>query len=284
MVAMRSYLMRRGTAFERLFAELNGKWLPKRVAAWAVDPRTEVRHLRRALDNVIESGPGPEWDVSSLQVDYVLAMRELDRPFGLLTEKDDDDLDHRIGGEALPPNLAWSVYRVRRFLLNEPEGSRRVLRPVFASWLAHVQDPAEGHRRPVVRASFKSLGQRTGLRFYAPGPNLPAGGRRLSPPDLAHWMLTAHHAKQLLGQWPWPSIKNSERRGHSALVLLLATEIYRRERGEVPPSEEALVGKYLQSLPDDGTADLDDGLTLTVEDSPESAPRAIPESHGPPRG
>jgi hypothetical protein len=282
-LAMRAHLMRRGTAYERLFAELNGKWLPKRVAAWAADPRTEVLLLRRALDDVIEIRPRPEWDLSSLKVDYMLAMRELDRPIGL-TIVDDDDLKYRIGGEALPPKLAWSVYRVRMFLLNEPERSRRILRLVFANWLAHVQDPAEGHRRPVVRASFKNFGEKTGLLFYAPGPNLPAGGRRLSPPDMARWLLTAHDAKLLLGQWPWPSIQNSERRGHRALLVLLATKIYRRERGEVPPSEEALVGTYLESLPDDGTADLDDGMIPTVEEARVSAPQATSESYGPPEG
>jgi hypothetical protein len=35
------------------------------------------------------------------------------------------------------------------------------------------------------------------------------------------------------------------------LVIMLATEIYRRERGSLPSSDEALVGTYLKSLPDD---------------------------------
>ena len=46
---------------------------------------------------------------------------------------------------------------------------------------------------------------------------------------------------------------------------MLATEIYRRERGSLPPSDEALVGTYLKSLPDDGSADLADEMTPTVE-------------------
>ena len=33
----------------------------------------------------------------------------------------------------------------------------------------------------------------------------------------------------------------------------------------LPPSEEALVGTYLKSLPDDGSADLADETTPTVE-------------------
>jgi hypothetical protein len=46
---------------------------------------------------------------------------------------------------------------------------------------------------------------------------------------------------------------------------MLAKEIYRRERGALPPSDEALVGTYLKSLPDDGSRELDDGTTPTVE-------------------
>jgi hypothetical protein len=46
---------------------------------------------------------------------------------------------------------------------------------------------------------------------------------------------------------------------------MLASEIYRRERGGLPPTEKALVGTYLKSLPDDGSADLADETTTTVE-------------------
>jgi hypothetical protein len=48
---------------------------------------------------------------------------------------------------------------------------------------------------------------------------------------------------------------------------LLAEELYHRERGVLPPSDEALVGTYLQTLPDDGQADVGDGMTPTVTDS-----------------
>jgi len=51
----------------------------------------------------------------------------------------------------------------------------------------------------------------------------------------------------------------------------LAKELYRRERGVLPSSEEALVGTYLQALPDDGSADVDLGTAATVADSGVSA-------------
>jgi hypothetical protein len=41
---------------------------------------------------------------------------------------------------------------------------------------------------------------------------------------------------------------------------------HERERGKPPPADEALVGPYLDHLPDDGSDELDDGKTPTVRD------------------
>jgi hypothetical protein len=66
-------------------------------------------------------------------------------------------------------------------------------------------------------------------------------------------------------QWPWSPNRLRDRKDYRELVVMLAEEIYRRERGSPPPSEDALVGTYLKGLPDDGSADLDDGTAPTVE-------------------
>jgi hypothetical protein len=68
-------------------------------------------------------------------------------------------------------------------------------------------------------------------------------------------------------QWLWPAIRISERREHSALVILLAEELYRRERGSAPPSEKVLVGHFVDHLPDDGSSELDDGTAPIIDDS-----------------
>jgi hypothetical protein len=49
------------------------------------------------------------------------------------------------------------------------------------------------------------------------------------------------------------------------LLVLLASELFRRERGAPPPNDEALVGTYLESLPNDGSPDAADALLPTVE-------------------
>jgi hypothetical protein len=64
--------------------------------------------------------------------------------------------------------------------------------------------------------------------------------------------------------WPWSPDRLGDRKAYSELVLVLATEMYRGERGSLPSSDEALVGTYLKSLPDDGSADLADETTPKV--------------------
>jgi hypothetical protein len=272
-IRMRAQIMRRGTVWERYLAGFNIAGLAPRIRAWAANPKTQGSDLRRALGDVIAGQPRPEWDASSLKVHYLLTVRELDRPTVMLAYSDDEAKQYRLGGEPLPPNLLHTLMAVHRFLNREPERSRRVLRLAFANWLAHVEVPEERSRSPAVRARFLGAGDRSLVFFYSPGPTAPAAARRLDPETLAEWLMTASDAKRLLGQWAWPSVSTQERREYRAVILALAEELYHREHGRLPASEEALVGDYLKSLPDDGTADLDDGRAVTVEDPRLTAPK-----------
>jgi hypothetical protein len=46
-------------------------------------------------------------------------------------------------------------------------------------------------------------------------------------------------------------LRDQERANERALLVLLASELYRRDHATEPPSEKALVGHYLKDLPDD---------------------------------
>jgi hypothetical protein len=267
---LKALIMRRGTAFDRFVADQFCRGLQMRVANWTADRRTDFALIRQALDDVCACEPNREWDVFSLKLDYLQVMRELDRPDGWVQQGDDKDRKFRLGDWELPPNLEGSVYAARRFLINEPERSRRVIRLVFANWLTHAEDSSPQSRKPSVQAIFVSNKQNTSLSLYAVDPTAPAAARGLSPQDLAVWLMTTRDAKLLLFRWLWPSIRISERRGHHSLAILLAEELYHRERGQLPPSEEALVGPYLDHLPSDGSDELDDGTAQRVEDSSDS--------------
>jgi hypothetical protein len=67
-----------------------------------------------------------------------------------------------------------------------------------------------------------------------------------------------------------------EQSSYRELVVTLASEPYHCEREEFAPSEKALVGTYLESLPDDGSADTYAETTLTESDSGRSA-RQLPK-------
>jgi hypothetical protein len=275
-LSTKSHVMRGGIVFDRYVADQFCGGLETRIAAWAANPKTDVSLIRRALDDVRATEPKPEWDAFSLKLDYFQMTSTLEQLGGWVQQGMDEDQAVRIAGVVLPPNLAASVYASRRYLANEPERSRRVLRLAFANWLAHDDDRDQARRQPAVRASFVLDKRTTQLPFFALGQNAPATAKSLSPQDLGRWLVTTRDAKLLLFQWSWPAIRLAELRKHHALVITLAGELYHRERGSLPPSEEALVGTYLDHLPDDGSSELDDGTAARIDDSV-TPPIARPE-------
>ena len=243
-------------------------WLPavqKRLATWAADPRTTIHQVRRALEEVVACRPMPEWDAFTIKIEYLDLMRFLDRLVVLPREQLEEEWTYRLGDMHLPVDLARDLYQVKRGLAREPERSRRVIRLLFANWLAHVEHP--GQRKPAAQARFHIAKQTTGVLLYPVSPDAPAGARALSPQEAASWLVTANDAKLAFryGFLAWPNVRRREQRSYRELLVLLAGEVYRRERGALPPSDEALIGTYLESLPDDGSVDLADEMTPTVE-------------------
>ena len=88
---------------------------------------------------------------------------------------------------------------------------------------------------------------------------------------MASWLGTAYDIKVIAWNRLWPPVQLREQAGYRELVLSLAKELYHRERGVFPPSEEALVGTYLESLPDDGLAEFYDPAAPTAPDERASA-------------
>jgi hypothetical protein len=237
----------------------------KRLATWAADPRTTIHQVRRALEEVVEYRPMPEWDAFTLKIEYLDLMRFLNRRVVPPPEQIEEEWTYRLGDMQLPVDLARDLYQVKRGLARDPERSRRVIRLLFANWLAHVEHA--GQRKPAARVSFHIAKRTSGVLLYHVSPDAPADARALSPQEVASWLVTTNDAKLAFryGFLAWPTVRRTEQRRYRELVVLLAGEIYRRERGALPPSDEALVGTYLKSLPDDGSADLADEMTPTVE-------------------
>jgi hypothetical protein len=267
---LRVLIMRRGSVFQRMGIDAASEELPTRLETWAANRKTAAMLSRRALDEILAQAPKLEWDANSLKQDYLNAMAELDRPDGNLEAASAalDLMDYFPKGGWVPPHLARRIFVAWRFFVNEPEASRRVLRLAYANWLAHDQDVDANRGKPSVLATYRfrpGAFRTTSIPFFTPGPDALAGARAISPEELARKLTTARDAKWLLDQWPWWSLRMAEKRAHAHLVVLLAEELYRRDHGKPPASDQDLVGPYLKRLPDDGSDDLPDGSIPRVE-------------------
>jgi len=240
-------------------------WLRQRLATWAADPGTTISQLKSALDEVLKTEPRPEWDSFTLKIGYIAIMNMMIRPlrehYQLQIE---GEWTYRLGDMQLSTDIIESMKAARRFLLREPERSRRVVRLLWANWLAHVE--ARELRKPAVRALLPAL-RPVSLPLYPVSPDAPAGARALPPQKIASWLVATRDAKLIFEEGDVMVMLRHRlyHRAYRDLVIMLATEIYHRERGSLPSSDDALVGTYLKGLPDDGSADLADETTPTVQ-------------------
>ena len=277
-----THLRRRGSTRQRQIARQSSRMLQRRLTDWATRPRTTISQLRTALEVVLENEPKPEWDLFAVKYGYLELMAALERPIPLSAQhRIEEEWTFRVGNVSLSPEMVRQLEAARQFLLREPERSRRVVRLLCANYLAHAETRVRQPRKPAVLAEFTHLTSTNPItkgKFLVPvypvGLEAPAGAHALPPKGLAGWLVATLDARLYLhrGYDEWlPPVRPKDRRtfadrkAHRDLVIMLATEIYRRERGAPPPTEDALVGTYLQSLPDDGSAELADGTTPTVE-------------------
>jgi hypothetical protein len=188
------HLRRRERLMARVRADLHLGELQQRLAKWAGDPRTTIPQLRRALEEVVACRPRPEWDAFTLKREYLDLMQFLDGPVNPPPEQIEEELTYRLGDVELPADLRLRLHSIKRQLAREPERSRRVIRLLFANWLAHVENTDPQRRRPAVRARFYIAQRTANVALYPVGPDAPAGARALSPQEVASWLVTTNDA------------------------------------------------------------------------------------------
>ena len=93
---------------------------------------------------------------------------------------------YRIGDLELPQVLAERHNHARRFLLREPERSRRAIRLLFANWIAHAE-ARPGRARPPSPRSFAGRIAPIACCSIRSVPRRPDGAPRLSPQEVACW-------------------------------------------------------------------------------------------------
>src|SRR5262249_15128778 len=128
-----------------------------------------------------------------------------------------------------------------------------LIRLAVANWLAFYDLPPDRRPKPAPDLSGS-------FDFYAFGPEAPANARALSPEALDRWLETSPEAMSALRELDrLRTLRDQDLAAHRALLVLLATELYRRDHGKDPPSPKALIGPYLQNLPDDGSDESQQG-------------------------
>ena len=222
------------------------------IFSWAADDRLDAPTLRRALADAKAAAalarPSDLYRAHLLRLEALLD----DPPEALIA---DARAVHRggqpngsyatppvpIGGTArgiatpvgspAPGPIPWP-------LLNEPERSRRLIRLVFANWLARCDEPL-ALQPPLVRPA-------DGAPWLYDEPT--AG---LTPAELAGWFGDAPVARLLLRdpEALWAR-STADQQAIGQVLIDLAEQLYLREHGDLPPTVNALVGPYLDRLPD----------------------------------
>ena len=165
-----------------------------------------------------------------LKVEYLTIQKEI--------EAVGPSLDPSVFG---PNNWFYQVPGVIRadlLLRREPERSRRVLRLLFANWLASCDLPPED-RPPIVWEGTADLYE------ALPMPTAP-----LTPRALDDWLRSTRLAYTLL-----PAISSGvrsldrDRSTFASLEVTLAEQLYLREHGKPPATLGDLLGPDLPRLP-----------------------------------
>jgi hypothetical protein len=238
-----------------------------RIIDWANDPRVHVTLLENAVADVLEIDQLVPSDEFTLKAEYLQAMRELDDPRN--TEAREETPSHPLYSMfQLFGRKHWFPATGYRFFGGDPEISRRIMRLVFANYLAHAKKPTLKRALRVIVPVERGLSRGSwDLFLYEVSPDSPSSARAMSQTDMARSLLKTWDAKLILAELAYYQRQLAvSRRGD--LAYTLAEQWYRREHdGNLPPDPEALLGRYLKTLQLADPSDVSDQGIPVFEDS-----------------
>lgn len=243
------HLGRRGCFIDRLIGIAIHSVSSARINHWAAEPKIDASSLRRALDEVIAIDAMTPPDSDAIKWEYLSFLNSMNDPKLM----DSVALLNSPRGPSLGPAVRRSIDSALRIFKREPERSRRVIRLVFANWLAYCDLPAATRPKLLGPNPAASNGATppTLNGLYATDPSAPANARALPPEVLARWFDSTLYAKQCLpAKFAVDMALARERSVQANLVVTLANELHKREHGDYPAKAEDLVGPYLKALPE----------------------------------
>jgi hypothetical protein len=243
-----AYRMHQGTLRSSRHATLSGPLIAHLVGVnlhgqaagaienWADDARTSTSLLRTALEDAKAFQRTWVPNSFSFQQEYVTAMNLMNDPKEAAKLEDEALRGDQQLADFLPMGAKGT-----RWLLHEPERSRRLYRLWATNWLAYCDLPRD--ERPGQTGT-------AALSQFKPGQHPPRDAHLMPPEELERQVRKAPLARQIL-----PAVSqclnamDRERLRHDGLVVTLAELLYRREKGSPPKTLGDLVGTYLDELP-----------------------------------
>ncbi len=248
---------KRGTFIERLIGIAMHRLVSTRLTRWAADPKVDSKMLRRALDASRAADAATPPTTDALKMEYLGLVHSFNDTEMMVKMHDYEVVPDNKGGSITKYGQhGWksSLIRLQRRALNEPERSRRVIRMIFANWLAYCDLPPS-RRPPKVnpRTGQTLTGPASAILgdFFVAGDDAPGPARALPPEKLAQWFGSTMDARMALPAFlSFERAVARERSAQDALLFNLANELYKREHGQYPEHAEELVGPYLKALPE----------------------------------
>ena len=127
---------------ERRYGARMHELAAKRIVRWASDPRVDAGMLRRALADVQAADRLTAPISHALKLEYLLVLRELKELKFLAREVPLPGGNGGVVDHFVPGSARQGIQQFRFRASNETERSRRVVRFLFANWLAQVDKPA----------------------------------------------------------------------------------------------------------------------------------------------
>ncbi len=228
-----------GGAYERMTGYgLLRQALPT-IKLWAADPAVDATLLRQALADALSLEALTPPDSEALRVDYVRIANELDAP-GYRAR-----LIARMNASAAWASRLPLGPELMMVGAVEPERSRRLLRLLYGHWIPGIDQPA---LRGTLTAHMPG-----GVYLFDPKAGRPGPARPLAR---SRDQIDAHARSTLLAPRFLALVADllplleADRRLRAELIVTLAGALWTRERGGPPPAPEALVGPYLDRLPE----------------------------------
>ena len=247
------HIGRHGVLVERQMGAYDHERAVTRINHWAADPRVNATQLRRALSDAITADLMTPPVSESMKLGYLIELRELDEQRETLGQIPlPGGPNGWLEKIALTAGVKKQAQQVRLAVTNDVERSRRVLRLLYANWLAQVDKTAQ-ERAPIAIHEPNVI--------FAADPHASAAARAIAPEELKtaidHTLLAEyfHRASSWStdswSEWYWQDkgMLAREPRRRAVLLVTLAAELYLREHGKPPANAGSLIGTSLQELP-----------------------------------